>query len=58
MSQRQNIKVGVFVIGLSVTVMLSVFVLGGSTELLEDRYTLQGKWQDVAGLKEAKGEHE
>ncbi len=52
MSQRQNIKVGVFVIGLSVSIMLAVFVLGGSTELLENRYTLQGKWQDVAGLKE------
>ena len=52
MSQRQNIKVGVFVIGLSVTVLGTIFVLGGSTEMLEDRYTLQGKWEDVAGLKE------
>lgn len=52
MSQRQNIKVGVFVIGLSVTILGTIFVLGGSTEMLEDRYTLQGKWQDVAGLKE------
>jgi phospholipid/cholesterol/gamma-HCH transport system substrate-binding protein len=51
-SQRQNIKVGVFVIGLSVTMLLTVFVLGGSTEMLENRYTLQGKWEDVAGLKE------
>jgi phospholipid/cholesterol/gamma-HCH transport system substrate-binding protein len=51
-SQRQNIKVGVFVIGLSVTTLLTVFVLGGSSELLQDRYTLQGKWEDVAGLKE------
>ena len=51
-SQRQNIKVGVFVIGLSVTILLTIFVLGGSTEMLENRYTLQGKWEDVAGLKE------
>jgi phospholipid/cholesterol/gamma-HCH transport system substrate-binding protein len=29
-----------------------VFILGGSSELLQDRYILHGKWQDVAGLKE------
>ena len=51
-TQRQNFKVGVFVIGLSVTFLLTVFILGGSSELLQDRYTLQGKWEDVAGLKE------
>jgi len=31
--------------------LLSVFVLGGSTEILEDRYTLHAKYEDVAGLK-------
>ena len=51
-TERQNFKVGVFVIGLSVTILLAVFILGGSSELLQDRYTLHGKWQDVAGLKE------
>ena len=30
----------------------SVFVLGGSSEILEDRYTLHAKYEDVAGLKE------
>ncbi len=29
-----------------------MFVLGGSTEMLQDRYTLHGKYEDVAGLKE------
>ena len=51
-TERQNFKVGVFVIGLSVTILLAVFILGGSSELLQNRYTLQGKWEDVAGLKE------
>lgn len=32
--------------------LLTAFVLGGSTEILEDRYTLSGKYEDVAGLKE------
>ena len=50
--QSQNIKVGIFVIGLSLTVLVSVFILGGSSDILEGRYTLNGKWEDVAGLKE------
>ena len=51
-TERQNFKVGVFVIGLSVTILLAVFILSGSSELLQDRYILHGKWEDVAGLKE------
>ena len=51
-SRAQNIKVGIFVIGLSLTVLVSVFILGGSSEMLERRYTLEAKWEDVAGLKE------
>jgi len=51
-SERQTLKVGVFVIGLSILTLVSVFVLGGSGDILEDRYTLNGKWADVAGLKE------
>ena len=51
-TDRQNLKVGAFVIGLSVTTLLSVFVLGGSSDMLENRYTLRGRWADVAGLKE------
>lgn len=50
--ERQNMKVGIFVIGLSLMTLVSVFVLGGSGDILEDRYTLNGKWEDVAGLKE------
>ncbi len=49
---RQSLKVGIFVIGLSILTLISVFVLGGSSDILEDRYTLKGKWADVAGLKE------
>ena len=49
---RQSLKVGVFVIGLSIVTLVSVFVLGGSTDILQARYTLKGKWADVAGLKE------
>ena len=50
--QTQNIKVGIFVVGLSLTVLVSVFILGGSSDLLEGRYVLKGQWEDVAGLKE------
>jgi phospholipid/cholesterol/gamma-HCH transport system substrate-binding protein len=50
--QTQNIKVGIFVVGLSLTILVSVFILGGSSDLLEGRYELKGQWEDVAGLKE------
>jgi len=50
--QTQNIKVGIFVVGLSLTILVSVFILGGSSDLLEGRYVLKGQWEDVAGLKE------
>ena len=51
-NQQTSIKVGAFVIGLTLALLTSVFVLGGSTEILEDRYTLHAKYEDVAGLKE------
>jgi len=51
-SRAQNIKVGIFVVGLSFMALISVFILGGSSEMLERRYILQAKWEDVAGLKE------
>ena len=51
-TERQSLKVGVFVVGLSILTLVSIFVLGGSGDILEDRYTLNGKWADVAGLKE------
>ena len=40
-SRAQTIKVGIFVIGLSLTVLVSVFILGGSSEMLERRYHLE-----------------
>jgi phospholipid/cholesterol/gamma-HCH transport system substrate-binding protein len=49
---QQNLKVGVFVFGLTLLLLGSVFVLGGSGELMEDRYKLYGRYSDVAGLKE------
>jgi phospholipid/cholesterol/gamma-HCH transport system substrate-binding protein len=49
---RQSLKVGIFVVGLTVTLFASVFVLGGSSEMFESRYKLYGTWADVAGLKE------
>jgi len=45
-------KVGLFVVGLTLTLFASVFVLGGSSEMFESRYRLYGTWADVAGLKE------
>ena len=30
----------------------TVFMISGSTKLFEERYTLNGSWKDVAGLKE------
>ncbi len=49
---RQSMKVGLFVVGLTLTLFASVFVLGGSSEMFESRYRLYGTWADVAGLKE------
>ena len=51
-SNRRQVRVGVFVTLLLLAVAASIFVLGGSTDLLEDRYTLNGAWEDVAGLQE------
>ena len=54
MAERSNreLKVGIFVTVLLIAMGLSIFVVGGSSDLLEDRYTLYGSWADVAGLKE------
>jgi len=49
---RREIRVGLFVTFLTLAMAVTLFVLGGSSDLLEDRYTLNGSWQDVAGLKE------
>jgi phospholipid/cholesterol/gamma-HCH transport system substrate-binding protein len=49
---RQSLKVGIFVVGLTMTLFGSVFVLGGATEMFRPKYKLYGTWADVAGLKE------
>lgn len=51
-STAQDVKVGIFVLILLFAMGLTLFVLGGSTDMLEDRYTLNGRFGDVAGLKE------
>lgn len=48
----REVKVGVFVTALIALLAATIFVLGGSSDLLERRYTLNGAWADVAGLQE------
>ncbi|NOY27792.1 MAG: MCE family protein [Oligoflexia bacterium] len=48
----REVKVGIFVTVLMALLAVSIFVLGGSTDLLETRYKLNGAWADVAGLQE------
>jgi phospholipid/cholesterol/gamma-HCH transport system substrate-binding protein len=45
-------KVGIFVSGILLLMAFSIFIVGGSTKMLEQRYVLNGAWEDVAGLKE------
>ena len=45
-----QLRVGIFVTVLLVLGGLMLFVVGGSVDLLRDRYTLKAKWQDVQGL--------
>ena len=49
---RQDIKVGVFVFGLIFALAATLWVLGGSSDLLKDRYTLNASFSDVGGLQE------
>ena len=51
-SARQDIKVGVFVLGLLGALGATLWVLGGSSEMLKDRYTLNASFSDVGGLQE------
>jgi len=48
----REVKVGLFVTALLALLAVSIFVLGGSSDLLESRYKLNGAWADVAGLQE------
>ena len=47
----QEIKVGLAVLGVIVALGLVVFVLGGSSALLEDRYRLNASFEDISGLR-------
>ena len=49
--RKREVKVGVFVIGLAIAGALTLFMLGGSSDLLRDRYTLHAAYSDVSGLK-------
>jgi phospholipid/cholesterol/gamma-HCH transport system substrate-binding protein len=48
----QEIKVGIAVIGVLVLIGLATFILGGSTDLLADRYRLNASYKDISGLRE------
>ncbi len=51
-AKSENLKVGLFVIFLSLLLGATLFLVSGSTKLLEERYTLHGTWKDVGGIKE------
>lgn len=51
-STRTDIKVGVFVLGMLFALGATLWVLGGSSEMLKDRYTLNASFSDVGGLQE------
>jgi phospholipid/cholesterol/gamma-HCH transport system substrate-binding protein len=51
-SPKQDLRVGLFFFGLLAVMGGTLFVLGGSTDMLENRYTLNGSWEDVVGLRE------
>lgn len=50
--RRREVRVGIFVTSLLVVGSVMMFFVGGSTDLLERYYTLNGAWSDVSGLKE------
>ena len=50
-SSKQALRVGGFVLLLLIALGATLFVLSGSTQLFEKRYTIYAAWQDVAGLK-------
>ncbi len=50
--KRREVRVGIFMTLLLALTAVSLFVLGGSADLFEEQYTLNGSYQDVAGLKE------
>jgi phospholipid/cholesterol/gamma-HCH transport system substrate-binding protein len=50
--RRREVRVGIFVTTLLVVGAVLVFFVGGSTDLLERYYALNGAWADVSGMKE------
>ncbi|MEL6345324.1 MAG: MlaD family protein [Myxococcota bacterium] len=50
--QRQNYRVGLFVALLFAAMGVTTFLVSGSSDLFNDRYTIYAAWKDVAGLKE------
>ncbi len=50
--RRREVRVGIFVTTLLIAGALLMFFVGGSSDLLERYYTLNGAWKDVSGLKE------
>ncbi|MEC8423090.1 MAG: MlaD family protein, partial [Myxococcota bacterium] len=50
--RRREVRVGIFVTSLLIVGAVMLFFVGGSTDLLERYYTLNGAWSDVSGLKE------
>ncbi len=47
----QEIKVGLAVLAICIVLGVTLFVLGGSTALLEDRYRLNASFEDISGLR-------
>lgn len=50
--RRREVRVGIFVTSLLIVGVVLLFFVGGSTDLLERYYTMNGAWSDVSGLKE------
>jgi phospholipid/cholesterol/gamma-HCH transport system substrate-binding protein len=51
-SKNQNLRVGFFVLSLMALLGAMLFLVSGSTKLLEERYSLNAYWKDIGGLKE------
>lgn len=49
---KRDVKVGLFVLAALLLGGLAVYLLGGSSEFFEERYTLYAAFDDVGGMKE------
>ena len=49
-AKNSELRVGLFVAALIVVGGALLFVVGGSADLLQERYTLHAKWADIQGL--------